>query len=56
MPLAPLVAAAAYPFEPDSVAPGTIESLLRKTGLGHRLDAGTKPPPISRSASNSAWR
>ncbi len=42
MPLAPLVAAAAYPSEPDSVAPGTIESLLRKTGLGHRLDAGNE--------------
>jgi putative ATP-binding cassette transporter len=40
MPLAPLVAAAAYPAEPDSMAPGTIEGLLRKTGLGHRLDAG----------------
>jgi vitamin B12/bleomycin/antimicrobial peptide transport system ATP-binding/permease protein len=40
MPLGPLVAAAAYPSEPDSVAPGTIEGLLRKTGLGHRLDAG----------------
>lgn len=40
MPLGSLVAAAAYPSEPDSVAPGTIESLLRKTGLGHRLDAG----------------
>ena len=42
MPLAPLVAAAAYPLEPDSVAPGAIESLLRKTGLGHRLDAGNE--------------
>ena len=30
------------PCEPDSVAPGTIESLLRKTGLGHRLDAGNE--------------
>lgn len=40
MPLAPLVAAAAYPAEPDRVAPGTIEGLLRKTGLGHRLEAG----------------
>src|SRR6185312_4135159 len=40
MPLAPLVAAAAYPAEPDSMAPGTIEGLLRKTGLGHRFDAG----------------
>ena len=40
MPLASLVAAAAYPSEPDSVAPGTIEGLLRKTGLGHRLDVG----------------
>ena len=39
MPLAPLVAAAAYPAEPDSMTPGTIEGLLRKTGLGHRLDA-----------------
>lgn len=42
MPLAPLVAAAAYPSEPDSVAPGTIERLLRKIGLGHRLDAGNQ--------------
>ena len=42
MPLAPLVAAAAYPSEPDSVAPGTIENLLRKTGLGHRLDLGNE--------------
>jgi vitamin B12/bleomycin/antimicrobial peptide transport system ATP-binding/permease protein len=42
MPLAPLVAAAAYPSEPDSVAPGAIEGLLRKTGLGHRLDAGNE--------------
>jgi putative ATP-binding cassette transporter len=40
MPLGPLVAAAAYPSDPDGVAPGTIEGLLRKTGLGHRLDAG----------------
>ncbi len=40
LPLAPLVAAAAYPAEPESVAPGAIESLLRKAGLGHRLDAG----------------
>jgi vitamin B12/bleomycin/antimicrobial peptide transport system ATP-binding/permease protein len=42
MPLAPLVAAAIYPSEPGSVAPGTIESLLRKTGLGHRLDLGAE--------------
>jgi vitamin B12/bleomycin/antimicrobial peptide transport system ATP-binding/permease protein len=40
MPLAPLIAAAAYPAEPESVAPGTIERLLRRAGLGHRLDAG----------------
>jgi putative ATP-binding cassette transporter len=40
MPLGQLVAAAAYPSDPDGVAPGTIEGLLRKTGLGHRLDAG----------------
>jgi vitamin B12/bleomycin/antimicrobial peptide transport system ATP-binding/permease protein len=40
MPLGPLVAAAAYPSDPDGVAPGTIEGLLRKTGLGHRLDTG----------------
>jgi len=42
MPLAPLVAAATYPSEPNSVAPGTIENLLRMTGLGHRLDLGTE--------------
>ena len=42
MPLASLVAAAAYPSEPESVARGTIESLLRKTGVGHRLDAGNE--------------
>jgi putative ATP-binding cassette transporter len=40
MPLGQLVAAAAYPSDPDGVAPGTIEGLLRKTGLGHRLDTG----------------
>ena len=42
MPLAPLVAAAVYPSEPNSIAPGTVESLLRKTGLGHRLDLGNE--------------
>ena len=42
MPLAPLVAAAIYPSEPGSVAPGTIENLLRITGLGHRLDLATE--------------
>ena len=48
MPLASLVAAAVYPSGPDSVAPGTIENLLRRTGLGHRLDLGNgKTRPIS---------
>lgn len=42
MPIAPLVAAAIYPSEPNSVAPETIENLLRMTGLGHRLDLGTE--------------
>lgn len=42
MPLVPLVASAAYPAEPDSVAPGIIENLLRKAGLGHRLDLGNE--------------
>lgn len=42
IPLAPLVAAAIYPSEPGSVASGTIENLLRITGLGHRLDLGTE--------------
>ncbi|MES2195011.1 MAG: ABC transporter ATP-binding protein/permease [Pseudomonadota bacterium] len=42
MPLAPLVAAAIYPAEPGSVPAGTIEHLLRSSGLGHRLDLGTE--------------
>lgn len=42
MPLAPLLAAAIYPSEPGSVASGTIENLLRITGLGHQLDDATE--------------
>ena len=56
MPLAPLVAAAAYPSEPGSATPGTIERLLRETGLGHRLDLGNESAADLSVGDNSASR
>lgn len=53
MPLVPLVAAAIYPSEPDSVPAVTIAT-SRGWGTGSTLER--KMPAVSRSASSSAWR